>query len=400
MPLEQQPATIAAATEFANAMAAAGTPITPEQVLQQGLTIIELTGKDGKKYQIALTQNGYPLMVRAEGGDWSEFRPRLIEGLNGAKVYIAGDYKNIVEMDKIHGPVFSGLSTEWAFHLDVLRQKSGDIDFGITDYALKMGKQAGMDSSTNGMLIWDNGNMPEWIKQYNSKEKLLPLITEHIKTVTEKYKGRLDTWIVVNEPYKPGDMDSSFWYNVFGADSTWIQQAFASARANDPDAKLILNDFQIEFEGNSKYEQILNLCKDLKDKGIPIDGIGFQMHIYGNDLITGVQTYEGLRKSIKAFQSLGLEVQFTELDVDMSGYNGSTADKLRQQAEIYYQLGKIASKEGIISITMFGEKDDTSWIVKQFPDKVETALPTLFDKDYHKKLAYYAYLKGVVDGLH
>jgi hypothetical protein len=71
-PLEKQPATIAAVTEFANAMKSAGVATTAEQILQKGLTTEEIVGKDGSKYQIASTQDGYPLMIKGEGGVWRE----------------------------------------------------------------------------------------------------------------------------------------------------------------------------------------------------------------------------------------------------------------------------------------------------------------------------------------
>ena len=391
--LEQQPATIKAAGDFAAALTSAGIPTTAEQVLAQGLVTIEKTGADGKKYEVASTQDGYPLMIKMEGGKWEELKPGKFEFVNGMKVYIAGNYDNVVLLNGKSKDEFSGLNTEWAFHLDVSHKEEKTIDYGMMDYALEMSKKAGMDKATGGMLIWDNGNLPAWFKGYTSKETLLPVIEDHISKVVSHYKGKMDTWTVVNEPFKPGNMENSYWHDVFGEDTTWIQRSFVVAHEKDPSAKLILNDYGIEFYGKDKYESIFNLCKELKANGTPINGIGFEMHIYGNDLLTGKQSYEDLRKSIKEFQSLGLEVQFTELDVDMSGFVGSAEDRLNKQAEIYYQIGKIASAEGVTATTIFGEKDDTSWI------QSKNANPTLFDKDFNKKLAYFAFLRGMIDGL-
>ncbi len=391
---------------FSSALNNAGLPFTPEQLLEQGFQTETIIGIDGKPYTIAYahldpdaTKEGeanegeWAVMIKdSDGSKWKGLKPGEFEALTGIKVFIAGNYDNIVSLGARSPHEFSGLNVEWAFHLDVSHKDEKTIDYGMIDYALDMSKASGMGKATGGMLIWDNGNLPSWFQDYKTKETLLPVLENHISKITSKYKGKIDTWTVVNEPFKPGNKASSYWNDIFGEDHSWIKQAFVVADKNDPNAKLILNDYGIEFFGKDKYEDIYNLCKELKSSGTPIDGIGFEMHIYANDLITGVQSYDDLRKSIKEFQALGLEVQFTELDVDMSGVAGSNEEKLKKQADIYFQLGKMAAEEGVTNITIFGEKDDTSWIKK------ESAMPTFFDKNYKKKLPYFAFMQGLIAG--
>jgi endo-1,4-beta-xylanase len=406
-PLEQLPQTKQILAEFVQAFQATETDISIDQLTQKGLEIRTIAGKDNKQYDIAFVHiegttqlNGdYPLLIKVDN-EWEYLRPNKLDEIKGIPtIYVAGKYDEVVELNKISGQEFSGLSVEWAFHLDVSSKEEGNIDFGMIDYALGMGKKSGMTLATGATLLWDNGNLPLWIKKYKTKETLLPVLAEHITKVVKKYKGKIDTWTVVNEAYRSGYMNSSYWHDVFGEDTTWIQQAFITARDNEPNAELILNDFGIEFYPKDKYQEIFDLCKKLKEENAPIDGVGFQMHIYGSDLISGKNTFEQLQESIKQFMALGLDVHFTELDVDMSGYDKSMADKIREQGNLYYQIGEMASREGITSITIFGVKDDTSWLVESHPSKKETLIPLLFDSNFHKKVSYFCFLRGLLNGL-
>ncbi len=69
-PVESLPETLKSVSEFTNAMQNAGINIRTEQILQQGLTIKEITREDGKKYKIATTQDGYPIMIKNGDGEW------------------------------------------------------------------------------------------------------------------------------------------------------------------------------------------------------------------------------------------------------------------------------------------------------------------------------------------
>jgi hypothetical protein len=78
LPLEQQPATIQAAEALAAALSQAGIPTTQEQILQQGLTVTQREGFDFTdvtetrkiNYEIAYTQDNFPLMIKIDGRDW------------------------------------------------------------------------------------------------------------------------------------------------------------------------------------------------------------------------------------------------------------------------------------------------------------------------------------------
>jgi endo-1,4-beta-xylanase len=406
LPLEQLPQTKRALTEFVQAFQAVGADISTDQLIQKGLEIHTTIGKDEKQYDIAFVhiegsaqwEGDYPLMIKMSD-EWEYAYPNDLDEIKGIPtIYITGKYDEVLQLDKGE---FSGLGVQWPFAWNIVRPSVDKYDFGMADYAFQVKSQSGMKRATEASLIWGYMDvLPNWLKDGQfTKDELKNMLIEHIEKVVAKYKGITDTWIVVNEPY--GDVnDVSFWDKQIGRkDTSWIEQSFVTARKEDSNASLILNDFGIEFNNIGKFQEIYNLCKSLKQKDIPIDGIGFQMHIYGNDLISGRYTFEQLQESIRQFMALGLKVYFTELDVDMSGYKGTAKDRLKAQSELYFQVAKIASDEGVISITIFGVKDDTSWIVENYPNKKETAIPILYDDKFNKKISYFAFSRGLLNGL-
>ena len=60
--------------------------------------------------------------------------------------------------------------------------------------------------------------------------------------------------------------------------SDYIELAFKFAREADPDVELIINDYGLESRG-AKRTGMYNLVKHMLEKGVPVDGIGLQMHI-------------------------------------------------------------------------------------------------------------------------
>ena len=287
----------------------------------------------------------------------------------------------------------TGYTSAWAFQWNndkPLRPDKDTFDFSYPDSLVFIydGKPEALH------LIWGQyGQIPAWLKNGNySKDQLREIIQNHISTVVTQYKGKIAMWSVVNEPFGTSDRNPSFWADQLGKSSDWIELAFQTARKADPSAKLILNDTGIEF-GDQKANQMFNLVKGMKDRGVPIDGIGFQMHLNARDFLSKGQMDTSLKlfvETIEKYREIGVDVYLTELDVAMDEVFKSPDEEAAIQASIYFNFIKAAREHGVTNISIFGVRDDNSWLVK-FKGN-ENVNPLLFDKDgrenYHITLQW------------
>ena len=261
----------------------------------------------------------------------------------------------------------------------------------------------------NGLLLrghnlcWHN-QTPNWLfkkdGQTVTKEELLARMKTHITDVVTRYKGKIYAWDVVNEAILDGGdkaMRESEFYKIIGEE--YIEKAFEYAHAADPKAKLFYNDYNTE--NTVKRERIYQLLKKLKDKGVPIDGVGLQGHwsIYEPSAAE-------LEESIKKFASLGLEIQFTEVDISVypkqhertkepfKGKAEFTAEMEAKQVEKYKMLFEIFRKyKGTItSVTFWNLSDKSTWL-DNFPIPGRKDYPLLFDQNNKPKAAFFEVVK-------
>jgi len=194
-----------------------------------------------------------------------------------------------------------------------------------------------------------------------------------------RYKGRIWAWDVVNEAIADGSSalrTNSFWYQMIGPD--YIKLAFQFAHEADPDAILYLNDYSSETM-NAKSTGVYNLVRDLKLDGVPINGVGWQMHITNGDRI-GADHHSNAQR----LAALGVEISITELDVKMP--LPADSNKLATQAATYRDVLEFClSKPKCVSLITWGFTDKYSWIPGFFPG-MGAAL--IFDANYQPKPAY------------
>jgi len=251
-------------------------------------------------------------------------------------------------------------------------------------------------------LVWDQ-QAAEWMFEDSegnpleetpeNKELVLSRLEDHIRAVVSRYKDDVNVWDVVNEvidPTKPNCLRQSSWYKLTGAD--YIVTAFEVAREVAPDATLILNDYGTT--DPHKRDCIVKVVGEMQANGVPIDGIGMQMHIN-----IEYPTIAAIEETIKAYAELG-EVHITELDMslyknDYDSYDTVPDEVLLKQGYRYEELFEVLrdQAEYIGSVTFWGMGDDHTWL-KTFPT-TRLNLPLLFDERLQAKYAYW----GVVDPL-
>jgi endo-1,4-beta-xylanase len=167
----------------------------------------------------------------------------------------------------------------------------------------------------------------------------------------------------------------------------FIDEAFIAARAADPDAKLYYNDYGTEGT-NRKADAVFGMVQGMVERGVPIDGVGMQMHVSNG----GTPTSEQFATNMQRLVELGLEVNVSELDISTCG-TGSVDERLAAQAQRAHGLVQACvNQPGCDFITVWGVADQYSW---RRNDCEGGALPLLFDAGYQKKPAY----TGVFDAL-
>jgi endo-1,4-beta-xylanase len=164
-------------------------------------------------------------------------------------------------------------------------------------------------------LIWNEWN-PAWIKNMSTSERRV-FFDSYIEEVVGRYRGKLQSWDIVNEPFwpghhAPGGFRMGPWYDAFGPD--YVRRAFERAAMADPTTKFVLNEAQTERDdelGLAVRRGLLKLVADLKGAGVKLDVVGLQGHLqpqYPHDPAR-------FDEFLHALADLGVDIYITEFDV-------------------------------------------------------------------------------------
>lgn len=285
---------------------------------------------------------------------------------------------------------FNLVEAEDVMKWPTIRRELGSFDFSRGDDVVRFAQAHGMKARGH-CLVWDHQN-PDWLQQgHFTPEQMSHLLQEHITTVMKHYAGQVFAWDVVNEALdENGHFKDSPWYNQPGIglaekDSAYVEQAFRWAREADPKALLFYNENGGEGL-NRKSDAIYAMVKDFKRRGVPIDGVGLEMHMSHLDLDTGE-----VAANIARIAALGLQVHITELDVSLPvDADGKTSPgDLERQADLYRRIVHTClANAACTAIQTWGFTDKYSWIGSHSHGARGAAL--LFDRSYGPKPPYEA----------
>jgi len=308
-------------------------------------------------------------------------------------------YRNVVLKE------YSSITPENAGKIERLHPLENVFDFSdldtIVNFALK--NKIRIHGTT---LIWHEFSGLEWVQNFQGDSVAWEnMFKNHIQTVVKYYKGKVTSWDVVNEPFHEdgtlrmeegarGDNPGSIWARHLGKD--YIARAFQYAHEADPDALLFLNDFDLQYaKFQKKIDAVVNLAKDFKKRGIPIHGLGMQMHI-------GISaSNEEIASGMRQLAATGLLVHISEISILVSDWKRDTSlvftDELKKRQSDKYHFIAGAYKKSVppgqrYGITLWGVSDANSWIMPMFKLR---DWPLIFDSLYRKKPAYTGFLNGL-----
>lgn len=304
---------------------------------------------------------------------------------------VATPYLAEADYSQVLGTEYNGLTAEWEMKFTATHPRPNTdpnpYDFSAGD-ALVAFAQAHTMQVRGHTLIW-HGDNPAWLTTggYTAPE-MNAIVQDHITQVVQHFGTHVFAWDVVNEAFNDdGSMRSTIFYDqpgigFAGLGTAYIEQSLRWASAANPSAKLFYNDYSAEVV-NAKSNAILAMATDFKNRGVPLQGIGFQMHVdLGFDDVAILQSFAS---NLQRFAALGLELHITELDIRVTANDANT---LNQQAALYGKIVSACVQQPACKVVQtWGFTDKHSWIPNFFPG-FGWALP--FDDTYHKKPAYSA----------
>ncbi len=306
---------------------------------------------------------------------------------------------------------FNSITPENVMKWEVIHPEPDRYDFTDADRYVDFGEENGM-FVVGHTLVW-HSQTPHWVFENEdgspaSRDTLIARMEDHIRTVVGRYKGRVKGWDVVNEALnEDGSLRDSPWRRIIGDD--FLSRAFRLVHEVDPDAELYYNDYSLA--NADKAKGAARIVQNMLDEGLTVTGIGMQGH-YKMDWPTAAE----VDSSITLFRNLGVNVMFTELDIDLlpratqntgadvsmsadaweelNPYEAGLPESLQTAlAERYGALFGVfmKHKDAVTRVTFWGVRDSDSWL-NGWPVRGRTSYPLLFGRDGAPKPAMKAVL--------
>lgn len=295
----------------------------------------------------------------------------------------------------------SSLTADVAMKPSRISPQKGVYDFAVADQFIAFA-QAQKKRVHGHTLVWYIDTSPDWLKQIRDSIELETTLRTYIQRVGAHFKSKVASWDVVNEAidnqgFIRRDSLNTVRKTLFNVGKVlgndYVARMFQYARQADPTAKLFYNDYGQETRPE-KLKAIIAMANEFKRRGIPIQGLGLQMHI-------SIDTpNEGIERAIRESAATGLLVHISELDIALNPGKKkdftATADLLEKQYQKYRFVvstyRKLVPAPQQFGITLWGVDDGTSWI-PGFCQCTDFVLP--FDAGFARKRAYQGFLDGL-----
>jgi endo-1,4-beta-xylanase len=252
---------------------------------------------------------------------------------------------------------------KWA----IAEPQPGQFNFAPADSLLAFASEHNMKFRGH-TLVWHK-QIPKWAG-VGDAAAVRPQLLSHIAGEVAHYRGHADSWDVVNEAIEPKDgradgLRNTLWLKALGPQ--YIDLAFRAAAEADPNALLVLNDYDLEADSpayDRRRAAILALATRLKNSGVPIQALGIQAHLDATEKFNPAK----FAAFLNAISALGLKIFITEMDVADRGLPANVDTRDRLVAQTYAQFLNVALRNpAVTAVLTWGLSDRYTWLKSEKP---------------------------------
>jgi len=212
-------------------------------------------------------------------------------------------------------------------------------------------------------LAWNHSD-PRWLPDDSGTVRRLQM--ERIDDCVKRFRGKIDRWDVVNEAthFDRPDMlrrapkQTAMWRET--GNVKFIKECFKHARAANPEATLLINDYR----NDVKYERLIEKLVDAQGKPI-YDVIGMQSHMHA-----GVWPDKMIWDVCERFGRFGVPLHFTETTIlsgksgwnlPRKGWDTQPEGEARQAREVVRFYAMLFAHPAVEAITWWDFSDHQAW---------------------------------------
>lgn len=217
----------------------------------------------------------------------------------------------------------------------LINPSQGEYIFSKADKIIDFAHNNGIKTRFH-TLIWHR-SMPQWLtKELRNGEDGEKIIRNYADIVLTRYRGKMRSWDIVNEPIiaednNPKGLRSTPWYAALGPD--YVAKCFRIAKEYELGGDLVLNETWLSTDHESSRLQrnyLLDLVRDLKSRDVPIDAVGLQSHLKAHIPLANPDEY---MKWLEQLKETGVKIFITELDVNDRKVRGSPVVRAKSNAK-------------------------------------------------------------------
>ena len=268
----------------------------------------------------------------------------------------------------------------------------------------------------HNLFFYSDIGPDSWIADYRksgtwTQEQWLAWFEQYVKDKVGRYRGRVASWDVLNEPLYRVLLDEpdnrSVFIDLAGKDI--YAKAFQWAREADPLAKLVLNEFFLGPNGAVKTDDLIALADEIGRAGAKVDVIGFEgIYFFSPMVFTSYSyNYERFKKAADA----GYMVTVSELNIGLNTF--PAAGKFQSQTRLLHSIQRKAFNNIVRAYIDAVPADQrwgmVTWGVADYSGFLEFGdifqsirspgggpeWPLLWNDDFNKKPAYYGFSSGL-----